>query len=573
MRTLDWIVLVASLVSIIAYGLYRSRGSNTVDRYLLAGRSMPWYAMALSIMATQASAITFISTTGQSYVDGMRFVQAYFGLPLAMIVISATVVPVFHHLRVYTAYEYLENRFDAKTRALASVIFLCQRGLSAGLTIYAPAIVLSIILGWPESVTTSLMGITVVTYTVIGGIKAVTWSDVQQMCVIFLGLVVSLVTVFVLLPHSVSIGSAVFLAGAAGRLNAVTTNFDWNDRFNIWSGLIGSTFLFLSYFGCDQSQVQRYLTGSSVAQSRLSLLFNAVAKIPMQFFILFIGAMVFVFYLFVQPPVLFQHAELARIERAADYAPIQTQFQTAFDSRRRAALALADAHRKGDRMASAQDLAEYRAAQRSIDDARNRASKLVTATGGEKDFSDTNYIFLSFVTRYLPMGLVGLVIAVIFAATMSASSGEINSLATVTIVDLYRRHVRRGASDHHYVTASRWATLFWGAYAVLFAGWGKKLGSLIVAVNVVGSLFYGSLLGCFVLAFAFRRVRGTATFVGMLAGEVAIFWAFFYTHISYLWYNVIGCVVVIATALAITYFWPSAGVPAKSAKEYMPRPE
>ena len=316
MRTLDWIVLLFSLVSIVAYGLYRSRGSNTVDGYLLGGKSMPWYAMGLSIMATQASAITFISTTGQSYVDGMRFVQAYFGLPIAMVIISAIVVPAFYRAKVYTAYEYLERRFDGKTRALASLIFLCQRGLSAGLTIYAPAIVLSIILGWPERITTTLMGGVVVTYTVLGGIKAVTWSAVQQMCIIMLGLLVALVTVFVLLPAPVSFGDAVYLAGAAGRLNAVTTNFDWNDRFNIWSGLIGSTFLFLSYFGCDQSQVQRYLTGSSIAQSRLSLLFNAVAKIPVQFFVLFIGAMVFVFYLFIQPPVLFQHAELARIQAA-----------------------------------------------------------------------------------------------------------------------------------------------------------------------------------------------------------------------------------------------------------------
>jgi len=568
MRALDWIVLVTSLVSIVLYGLYRSRGSNTVDRYLLAGKTMPWYAMALSIMATQASAITFISTTGQSYVDGMRFVQAYFGLPIAMVIICATVVPTFHRANVYTAYEYLEKRFDTKTRALASVIFLCQRGLSAGLTIYAPAIVLSIILGWPERVTTLLMGATVVTYTVIGGIKAVTWSDVQQMAIIFFGLLVSLVTVIVLLPSSVSFGDAVFLAGAAGRLNAVTTNFNWNDRFNIWSGLIGSTFLFLSYFGCDQSQVQRYLTGRSIAQSHIGLLFNAVAKIPMQFFILFIGAMVFVFYLFVQPPVLFQQAELARIQRHGEFQPMAEQYSRAFEHRRQSALALAQAHRAGDSAREAREAGQYRLAQSEIDDARTRASRLVERTGGEKDFSDINYIFLSFVTRYLPVGLVGLVIAVVFAATMSASSGEINSLATVSVIDIYKRHVRRGASDHHYLLASRWATLFWGAYAVVFAGWGKKLGSLIVAVNVVGSLFYGSLLGCFVLALGFRRVRGTATFIGMLAGEAAIFSAFLYGRISYLWYNVIGCVVVVGTALAITWLAPGA----TSTKPGTPRP-
>jgi SSS family transporter len=572
MRTLDWFVLVTSLVSIVAYGLYRSRGSDTVDRYLLAGRSMPWYAMALSIMATQASAITFISTTGQSYVDGMRFVQFYFGLPIAMVVICSTAVPIFRRANIYTAYEYLEKRFDGKTRSLASLIFLCQRGLSAGLTIYAPALVLSVILGWPERTTTFLMGATVITYTVAGGIKAVTWSDVQQMCIIFFGLVVALVTVIVLLPSQVSFGDAVYLAGAAGRLNVVTTHFDWNDRFNIWSGLFGGTFLFLSYFGCDQSQVQRYLTGRSISESRLGLLFNAVAKIPMQFFILFIGAMVFVFYLFIQPPVLFQQAELARIQRHAEFLPVANQYSQAFERRRQATLALVEAHHTGDPGAEHRQAASYRAAQQEIDSARAQAARLVERTGGEKGFSDTNYIFLSFVTRYLPAGIVGLVIAVIFAATMSASSGEINSLATVTVVDLYRRWVRRDAGDHHYLLASRWATLFWGVYAVAFAGWGKHLGPLIVAVNVVGSLFYGSLLGCFVVAFGFRRVRGTAVFVGMLAGEAAIFAAFLFTGISWLWYNVLGCATVVATALVVTYLSPGGGVPAGSATPGMRQP-
>jgi len=552
MRPLDWIVLASTLISIIAYGLYRARGSNTVDRYLLAGKTMPWYAMALSIMATQASAITFLSTTGQSYVDGMRFVQFYFGLPLAMIVISAYVVPVFHHAKVYTAYEYLEKRFDSKTRALASVIFLMQRGLSAGLTIYAPAIVLSVILGWPERLTTSLMGALVVTYTVLGGIKAVTWSDVQQMCVIFLGLVISLVTVFVLLPSSVSISDAVYLAGAAGRLNAVTTHFDWADRFNIWSGLLGGTFLFLSYFGCDQSQVQRYLTGKSIAQSRLSLLFNAVAKIPMQFFILFIGAMVFVFYLFTPAPVLFRQHEIARVAGTAEFQPIQQEYNAAQEKRKQAALALAQTHQNGQTAEA--DLGAYRAAQRQIDDARKRAAKLIESKGGEKGFNDTNYIFLSFVTTYLPTGIVGLVIAVIFAATMSASSGEINSLATVSVVDIYKRYVRQGQSDHHYLMASRWLTLFWGVYAVLFAGFAGRLGSLIEAVNRVGSLFYGTLLGCFVLALGFRHVRGTATFIGMLVGEAVVLATSWFTDISWLWYNGIGSGVVVLVGLTVTWF-------------------
>src|SRR5689334_23275779 len=395
MRALDWVVLAVTLISIVAYGLYRSRGSNTVDRYLLAGKSMPWYAMALSIMATQASAITFLSTTGQSYVDGMRFVQFYFGLPIAMIIICATVVPVFHRAKVYTAYEYLEKRFDGKTRALASAIFLMQRGLSAGLTIYAPAIVLSVILDVPERFTTSLMGAIVITYTVLGGIKAVTWSDVQQMCIIFLGLVIALVTVFVLLPSAVSVGDAVYLAGAAGRLNAVTTKFDWYDRFNIWSGLLGGTFLFLSYFGCDQSQVQRYLTGRSISESRLSLLFNAVAKIPMQFFILFIGAMVFVFYLFTQPPVLFHHCEMSRIGARAEFASIEHDYTQAYQRRRQAALSLVDAHHAHDPAAETRQAGEYRAAQNDLDATRKQAARLVQSAGGPKGFSDTNSIFLS----------------------------------------------------------------------------------------------------------------------------------------------------------------------------------
>jgi Na+/proline symporter len=561
MRPLDWVVLVGSLTSIIAYGLYRGRGSNTVDRYLLAGKTMPWYAMALSIMATQASAITFISTTGQSYVDGMRFVQFYFGMPLAMVAISATAVPIFHRAKVYTAYEYLENRFDAKTRALASVIFLMQRGLSVGLTFYAPAIVLSIIFGWPDRLTTLIIGITVVLYTVTGGIRTVTWTDVQQMLIILFGLVVALVMIVLLLPRQVSFLDAMHLAGSAGKLNAVNFHFDWNDRYNVWSGLIGGMFLALSYFGCDQSQVQRYLTGKSIAQSKLSLLFTAVAKIPMQFFILFIGAMVFVFYIFEPAPLVFQRVEYNRIQRPelrARYEPIAARYQDAFTRRKAAALEMVAARHTGDSRAESDAVAGYRRAALDLDVARRQGASLVEATGGEKGFRDTNYIFLSFVTRYLPAGIVGLLIAVILAATMSSSSGEINSLDTVSVVDIYKRHFRKQASDHHYLTASRVATAFWGAYAVAFAGLGKHLGSLIEAVNIVGSLFYGSLLGVFVLAFFFKRVSGTGAFVGMLAGEAAIFAAFLFTGISFLWYNVIGCLVVIATGMAVSFVSPAA---------------
>jgi Na+/proline symporter len=537
MRTLDWAVLAASLVFIVAYGLWKGRGSNTVNRYLLAGKTMPWYAMALSIMATQASAITFISTTGQAYVDGMRFVQFYFGLPLAMVILSATAVPIFHRTNVYTAYEYLEQRFDAKTRALASFIFLIQRGLAVGLALYAPAIVLAVLFGWPDQTTTLIMGVLVIVYTVAGGIQAVTWTDVQQMLIIFLGLIIALVMVLLLLPEDISFIDAVRLAGEMGRLNAIDWNFDWQNRYNVWSGLIGGMFLSLSYFGCDQSQVQRYLTGKSIAQSRLGLLFNAVAKIPMQFFILFIGAMVFVFYTFDKPPLLFQPQAQKKLAAHTSGPGLQSEYDTAFERRRQAARQL---------MAGSGSREQYRERQREFDSVRKRAGDVV-----EKDYNDTNYIFLEFVTNHMPAGIVGLVIAAIFAAAMSTISAEINSLATVTVIDIYQRHVKKDASDGHYLLVSRVATAMWGAYAVGFAEYGRNLGSLIEAVNMLGSLFYGSLLGVFTLAFFFRRVGGTGAFIGMLVGEAAIF-AANSQGVSFLWLNVIGCAATVLAGVVVS---------------------
>jgi len=550
MRPLDWIVMFGWLAFIVSVGLWRGRGSSTTHKYMLAGRTMPWYAMGLSIIATQASAITFISTTGQAYVDGMRFVQFYFGLPVAMVILSATAVPIFHRANVYTAYEYLEKRFDAKTRALVSAIFLIQRGLASGLALYAPAVALSVILGWPDRVTTIIMGVLVMLYTSWGGIKAVTWADVYQMALITAALVLALGMAVHLLPHNVSFGDALSLAGVMGRLNAVTTKFDWNDRYNIWSGLIGGAFLALAYFGCDQSQVQRYLTGRSIAQSRLSLLFTAVAKIPMQFFILFIGAMVFVFFVFVEPPVLFHPVEQSNIEKTAQYAAVQGRFDAAFHERRDAAQAyLAARHDAPSAAAAAQ---RYRDAQRDLDAAHTAGERLVS-----RDFNDTNFIFLSFVTRYLPAGVVGLLIAVIFSAAMSSSAGEINSMATVSVIDIYRRHFRPGAADRHYVIASRVATIFWGCFAIGFANFGRNFGALIEAVNMVGSLFYGGLLGVFVLAFFFKRVGATGAFYGVLAGEAAIFAANLFTHIGFLWYNVLGCLVVVAVGLALSVGRPA----------------
>jgi solute:Na+ symporter, SSS family len=564
MTPLDWFVMVLTIIAIPSFGLWKGRGSKTVNQYLLAGKTMPWYAMGLSIMATQASAITFIATTGQAYVDGMRFVQFYFGLPIAMVILSATAVPIFHKSGVYTAYEYLEKRFDAKTRALAAVVFLIQRGMAVGLSIYAPAIVMSVIFGWPDRVTTLIIGAVCVLYTTKGGIPAVTWTDVMQMTIIFAGLILGLVTVVSLMPPSVSFADAVYLAGAVGKLNAVDLKFDPNSRYNLWSGVFGGAFLALGYFGCDQSQVQRYLTGKSVAQSRLGLLFNAMAKVPMQFFILFVGAMVFVFYLFIQPPMLFEKAAMKTVSAQSGFAAVQHHFDLAWHRRQKAAEALNAARKRDDATALAGATAEYRAAQKEIDEARNGGIQLWEKTQDQTPlhgagltpgkFNDTNYIFLSFVTKYFPAGVIGLVIAVIFTAAMSSSSGELNSLAAVSVMDLYSRHFRKDASDRHYLLASRVFTAAWGAWAVVFAQYAKQLGSLVEAVNQVGSFFYPVLLGVFILAFFFRRVQGSAAFWAMVIGECAIVSCAVFTKIAFLWYNVIGTLVVVACGVLLSLF-------------------
>jgi Na+/proline symporter len=452
MTPLDWIVMIATIIAIPSFGLWRGRGGTTTSHYLLAGKTMPWYAMGLSIMATQASAITFISTPGQAYVDGMRFVQYYFGLPIAMVLLAATAVPIFHKAGVYTAYEYLERRFDVKTRALAGIVFLIQRGAAVGLALYAPAIVMSVIFGWNDRLTTLIIGVICVLYTTMGGIPAVTWTDVLQMSIIFAGLILALITVVSLMPHGVSFTDAVYLAGAVGKLNAVDTKLDWDNRYNLWSGLLGGTFLALGYFGCDQSQVQRYLSGKSVAQSKLSMLFNAMAKVPMQFFILFVGAMVFVFYLFAQPPMLFDKTSMNKIASQPGYAETQARFDKAWQSRERAAESLNAARKQDDAAHLATATAAYRAAQKEVDGARRAGVSLYEKVQGHPGFNDTNYVFLSFVTKYFPAGVVGLVIAVILNAAMSSSSGELNSLAAVSVMDLYRRLWRPDESDRHYLT-------------------------------------------------------------------------------------------------------------------------
>lgn len=536
MRTLDWVVLIASLVFIIGYGVWKSRGQKNIREFLLADRSMRWWTVALSVMATQASAITFISTPGQAFVDGMRFVQFYFGLPLAMIILSMSAVPLYHKLNVFTAYEFLEQRFDLKTRALAAFLFLIQRGLAAGLTIYAPAIILSLLLGWDLYLTNLAIGGLVIVYTASGGSKAVSWTQVHQVIVIFVGMSAAFGVMVSMLPADVSFFDALTIAGKSGKLNAVDFSVDLDNRYSFWSGLIGGLFLQLSYFGTDQSQVGRYLGGQSVTQSRLGLLFNGIAKIPMQFIILFLGAFLYVIYFFVVPPLNFNSVEAEKI-RSSKHAPAWEELETRYRG-------LHD-EKQGEirRLLNDPDASPYRLQEILHEEKRLRdeAGKLLVKNDPQASASDVNYIFLGFVLKFLPVGLVGLIIAAIFAASMSSTSAELNALASTSVVDVYKRMIRRNGSDGQYLWASRAATLFWGAFAVGFAEFANRMGSLIEAVNILGSLFYGTILGIFLVAFYIRRIGGTAVCIGAVVSELIVVGFFIFSSISYLWYNVIGC--------------------------------
>ena len=555
MRTLDWIVLVAALVYFVGFGLWRSRKKKKdLDGYLLSNRDQRWYTVALAIMATQASAITFLSTPGQAYSDGMRFVQFYLGLPIAMVILAFTAVPIFHRLKVYTAYEFLENRFDLKTRTLAATLFLIQRGLACGLTMYAPALILSILLGWNLQLTIISIGTFVVTYTATGGTKAVNETNFQQMVVVLTGMFVAFVVVIYSLPAEVSFGDAVYVSGKLGKLNAITTTFDWKDRYNIWSGIIGGCFLALSYFGTDQSQVGRYLSGQTITQSRLGLLFNGIVKIPMQFFILFVGAMVFAFYQFVTPPLFFNSVAVERVKQSADagaWTEVEVRFQAAAAEKSRVARELITVRGTGDGEREAALVGQLRAADAKVKAVREEGIDLVERADPKKERTDTNYVFLTFVLNYLPPGLIGLIMAAVFAAAMSSAAGELNALGSTSVVDMYKRMVRKDGSDRHYVRASQGLTAFWGAVGITFALYANRLGSLVEAVNIVGSLFYGTILGIFLIAFYFKRITGTPTFIAALAGQAVVVYCKFATDLAFLWFNVLGCVVVIVVAIAI----------------------
>jgi Na+/proline symporter len=547
---LDWVVLAGTTLFIVAYGAWKSRGASDMDSYFRGDYSLRWPTIGLSIMATQASAITFLSTPGQAFEDGMRFVQFYFGLPIAMVVISAVFVPIYYRLKVYTAYEYLEHRFDVRVRTLGALLFLIQRGLAAGITIYAPSIILSTILGWPLQLTNLAMGAVVIVYTVVGGTKAVSETQKQQMIIMLGGMVLAVALVVWNLPAAVTVPKALKLAGALGKMNVVSFDLDLNSRYNFWSGITGGFFLAMAYFGTDQSQVQRYLSGRSVGESRLGLLFNGMIKVPMQFVILLTGIMVFVFYLFVRPPLFFNTPALERVARgphAAELSTLETRYEAAFAAQRQAAEGYAETETPAAKEA-------LRAAAKDAAAIRAEAKELVKRAVPHADPRDTDYVFIGFVLRYVPAGLVGLLIAVILAAAMSSISSELAALGTTCTVDLYKRFSRKETSARHDLLASKLFTAAWGVIAIAFGSFAAVLGNLIQAVNIVGSLFYGTMLGLFVVAFFLKRVTATPVLVGAFVAEGTVLTLFFTTDLGFLWFNVIGCAIVVAVSAALTFF-------------------
>lgn len=556
MSGLDWIVLFSTLLIIVIYGIYKSRGTTNIDGFLLGNKSFPWYYVTLSVMATQASAITFLSAPGLAFSSGMAFAQFYFGLPLAMIVLCITFVPIFHKLNVYTAYEFLENRFDLKTRALTAFLFLIQRGLSTGISIYAASIILSTVLNINTTFTTAFIGGVVILYTVYGGTKAVSYTQLLQMTVIFTGLFVAGVVVVKLLPESVGFGKALQIAGKMGRTNAIDFSFDWNNQYTVWSGLIGGFFLQLSYFGTDQSQVGRYLTGSSISQSRLGLLMNGLVKVPMQFLILLIGVLVFTFYQYHQPPIFFNSYELGKLEKS-QYAPelnrIKADYADAFKNKQIEVERLEIALDAKDEQAINSQRTLLQAADEKTKSIRKEAVDLMEKNDPDADTNDNNYVFLSFVTRYLPQGLIGLLIAIVFLASMGSTASALNSLASTTVIDIYKRLVNQKDTDEKYLSISRYATVIWGIFCILMALYASKMGNLIEAVNILGSLFYGTILGIFVVAFYLKKIGGTATFTAALITEVIVFACWWSNIMAFLWLNVVGCLLVMAFAQAIQW--------------------
>ena len=544
MQTLDWIVLIGTLVTIVGYGTWKTRGSKNVEDYVRGGNQSKWWTIGLSVMATQASAITFLSTPGQAFHSGMGFVQFYFGLPIAMIIICMVFIPLYHRLKVYTAYEFLEDRFDLKTRSLTAILFLIQRGLSAGITIYAPAIILSAVLGWNLTYLNIAIGLLVIIYTVSGGTKAVSMTQKHQMAVIFTGMFVAFFLIISYLPENITFTKALEIAGASGKMDILDFSFNMENRYTFWSGLIGGTFLALSYFGTDQSQVQRYLSGKSVKEMQLGLVFNGLLKVPMQFFILLVGVMVFVFYQFNESPINFNPAAeqvILNSEYSEAYHDLQNEQLTIFNSKQAQInnfVATGETKYANEiALSNEADRANREAAKVLIKEAANK--KIVSVETNDKD-----YVFIHFILNNLPRGLIGLLLAVILSAAMSSTASELNALASTTSLDLYKRSVVSGKSETHYLKATKWFTFAWGILAIIIACVAYLAENLIEMVNIIGSVFYGNVLGIFLLAFFFKYVRGNAVFIAALITQAIVITGWWFDWMPYLWLNLFGCILV-----------------------------
>ena len=560
MSNLDWFVLIFTLFSIVAYGIWKTRGAKDLQSYLKGNNDAKWWGIGISIMATQASAITFLSTPGQAYTDGMRFIQFYFGLPIAMIILSVTFLPIFYRLKVYTAYEYLETRFDLKTRTLAAFLFLIQRGLAAGITIYAPSIILSTLLNWNLTLTNIFIGLLVIIYTVSGGTKAVTQTQKQQMAVMMGGMILAGILVLNMLPSNISFLDAVNVAGKMGKLNLVNFDFSLDDRYNFWTGTTAALFLFLSYFGTDQSQVQRYLTGKSLAQSRLGLIMNGLLKIPMQLIILFIGVMVFVFYQFNTPPIFFNKVELNNVKSSIyseQVIKLENEFKVLHEKKTVDIYSLLYAQKHEDKLKIEELKTSVLSSEEKMKKINVDVKNIVRENNPSAELNDKDYIFMSYVIDYLPTGIIGLLFAVMFSAAMSSTASELNALASTTTIDVYKRSIRKTENDHHYLMSSKYFTFLWGVLAILFATTASLFENLIQAVNLLGSLFYGTILGIFVVAFYFKKVKSNAVFYCAIFSEILVVFIHFLNHyqiapnwlqMGYLWYNVVGCLLVILFA-------------------------
>tara|TARA_B110000503_G_C7149867_1_gene414653 strand:- start:998 stop:2692 length:1695 start_codon:yes stop_codon:yes gene_type:complete len=550
---IDWTVMLGTLFTIVAYGVWKTRGSKNIEGYLLGGKESNWWTIGLSVMATQASAITFLSTPGQAYMEGMGFVQFYFGLPLAMIVISTVFIPLYYKLKVYTAYEFLESRFDNKTRMLTASLFLLQRGLAAGITIYAPAIILSQILSIELNYTIFFIGGLVIIYTVSGGTKAVSQTHKQQMAVIFLGMFIAAGFLISYLTDTMSFSEGIQVAGIMDKMEVIDWNFDPGSRYNIWSGILGGFFLQLSYFGTDQSQVQRYLSGSSVKESRLGLMFNGMLKIPMQFFILFVGILLFLFYQFVMPPLHFNAENVENVkqsEYALQYEALEDKQQIVFDAKKDLILQYNENPENEELKSKIQ---AYHAMEQGL---MKESKTLILKANPDATTEDDDYIFITFVTSFLPIGLIGLLLAVIFSAAMSSTSAELNALASATTVDIYKRNIKKDGDEKHYLVSSKLFTFMFGILAIIFAVMADLFDNLIEAVNILGSLFYGTILGVFLVAFFFEKVKGHAVFIAALLSQAIIIVLYTMNRyevidLAYLWYNLIAPGLVIGFALLI----------------------